>query len=154
MTKTKWCAGALLALSWCMSDARADCYDDAGMFHSVNPWVLRAIVYKESGFNPSVVHPRNRNNSEDIGVAGINSIHLPELASYGVSREDLRDPCKSTYIAGWHLRKQIRRYGNTWAAVGAYHSATPFRRDQYAAQIRQIIEQWALQGYLRHAEIR
>jgi soluble lytic murein transglycosylase-like protein len=54
------------------------------------------------------------------------------------------EPCKSVYIAAWHLRQKMNKYGNTWAAVGAYHSETPSLRDQYADQIIGILSQWKL----------
>ena len=53
-------------------------------------------------------------------------------------------PCKTIYLAAWQLRKQVIKYGNTWAAVGAYHSATPALRDQYAQQIAAILRRWGV----------
>ena len=54
------------------------------------------------------------------------------------------EPCKSVYIAAWHLRRKMDKYGNTWQAVGAYHSETPALRDKYAKQIAAILTQWKL----------
>ena len=53
-------------------------------------------------------------------------------------------PCANVYIAAWHLRQQMNKYGNTWQAVGAYHSETPALRDQYAQQIVGILRKWNL----------
>jgi soluble lytic murein transglycosylase-like protein len=128
--------------------ARADCFDDAAQYHQVNPWILRAIAARESRFIPSTVS-RNTNNTVDIGIAGINSVHLPELARYGISQNDLLDGCKAVYVEGWRLAKMVKKYGNTWVAVGAYHSETPGYRDRYASLIRQIIDLWAAQGLMR-----
>ncbi len=55
----------------------------------------------------------------------INSIHLRRLFGYGISKEALMQPCVSVYVAAWRLREMTNKYGNTWAAVGAYHSETP-----------------------------
>ncbi|UTY60558.1 lytic transglycosylase domain-containing protein [Massilia sp. erpn] len=128
--------------------AQADCFDEAAQFHQVNPWILRAIAARESRFNPATVS-RNSNGTVDIGMTGTNSVHLPELARYGISQGDLLDGCKASYVAAWRLAKQVRKYGNTWEAVGAYHSETPKYRDRYASLIRQIIEFWAAQGLMR-----
>jgi lysozyme-related protein Hpa2 len=122
--------------------ARADCFDDAAVYHRVNPIILRSIAVVESGDKPWATN-RNANGSEDDGEMQINSIHLPELAQYGMSRHDLFDACKSIYTGAWIYRKQIDKYGNTWAAVGAYHSATPYYRDQYAAKVRAVAMQLA-----------
>jgi soluble lytic murein transglycosylase-like protein len=127
--------------------AHADCFDDAARYHKVNPWILRAIAAQETGFKPNTI-VRNSNNTFDIGMFGMNSVHLPELAQYGVSQADLMDTCKAVFAAGWQLGKQVRKFGNSWTAVGAYHSLTPRYRDQYAARIRQIIEYWAAKGLI------
>lgn len=121
--------------------AKANCFDDAAAYHHVNANILRAIAWQESHNQPAAKHV-NDNGSIDYGVMQINSIHLRRLSQYGVNASVLMEPCKNVYIAAWHLRSQIDRYGNTWAAVGAYHSATPSLRDQYAAQIAHILRSW------------
>lgn len=123
--------------------AQANCFDDAAAFHHVNANVLRAIAWIESHNQPAAKHV-NENGSIDYGVMQINSIHLRQLSRYGVDASVLMQPCKNVYIAAWHLRNQIVRYGNTWAAVGAYHSATPALRDGYAAQVSRILRGWHL----------
>lgn len=127
--------------------ARADCFDDAVVFHKVNPWILRAIAARESNFNPMAI-AHNSNNTYDIGLFGTNSVHLPELARYGITKLDLLDGCKSVYVAGWRLSKMVRKYGNTWKAVGAYNSETPSYRDRYASAIQTIVNFWIEQDVL------
>ena len=39
-------------------------------------------------------------------------------------------------------RRQVERHGNTWAAVGAYHSATPAFAAAYANRIATILVRW------------
>lgn len=129
--------GTLLACG----PARADCFDDAAAYHHVNPLVLRAIAWVESRNRPDARNV-NQNGSIDYGVMQINSIHLRRLSEYGVDASTLMEPCKNVYVAAWHLRKQVDRYGNTWAAVGAYHSATPALRDGYAARVQAVLRRW------------
>jgi soluble lytic murein transglycosylase-like protein len=123
--------------------ARADCFDEAASYQKVNPLILRAIAWQESHNRPSAVH-KNANGSTDYGVMQINSVHLPVLAQYGISQGTLMEPCKNVYIAAWHLRQKMNKYGNTWAAVGAYHSETPTLRDEYSKQIVAILRKWNL----------
>jgi soluble lytic murein transglycosylase-like protein len=130
----------LLALA---GPARADCFDEAAKYQKVNPLVLRAIAWQESHNRPDAQH-KNANGSTDYGVMQINSIHLPTLAQYGISQGTLMEPCKNVYIAAWHLRRQMNKYGNTWQAIGAYHSETPSLRDKYAQQIAAILRRWNL----------
>lgn len=121
--------------------AETRCVVTAAERHSVNPWVLKAILKVESNFKPGAVN-RNPNGSVDIGMAQINSIHLKELRKYGISDKDLLDPCVSTYVAAWHLAKQYRAHGNTWFAVGAYHSATPCFNNRYAGLVWNTLVDW------------
>ncbi|CAB3670507.1 hypothetical protein LMG22037_01938 [Paraburkholderia phenoliruptrix] len=121
--------------------AQANCFDDAAAYQHVNPLILRAIAWQESRNQPGATH-LNANGSTDYGVMQINSIHLGALSRYGITRDELMAPCKNIYIAAWQLRRQIVKYGNTWAAVGAYHSATPVLRDRYARQIAAILRAW------------
>jgi soluble lytic murein transglycosylase-like protein len=137
-------AVATVAATLCAArPAHADCFDEAARYHKVNPLILRAIAWQESHNQPEALH-RNANGSTDYGLMQINSVHLPALAHYGISRSTLMEPCKNVYIAAWHLRQQMDKYGNTWAAVGAYHSETPALRDQYAHQIAAILRKWKL----------
>lgn len=132
-----------LLLTFVAGVCRADCFDDAGALHGVNPWILRAIAARESNGRADAVH-RNTNGTEDYGYTQTNSKHLPELASLGVSKSDLFDACKSVYVAGWLVQKKIRRWGNTCYAIGAYHSETPAKRDAYIRQLQQILYGWGV----------
>jgi soluble lytic murein transglycosylase-like protein len=125
------------------TSARADCIDDAAAWHQVNAKVLRAIGWQESRLNPAAIG-RNANGSTDLGAFQINSTHLPELARFGVTAQSLADGCVSAYVAAWHYRRQVDRLGNTWAAVGAYHSRTPALAEPYAMRIATILETWGV----------
>ena len=118
-----------------------DCYDIAGSYHRVNPTVLRAISYKESrGKDRAIGY--NTNNTEDLGRMQINSIHLAKLAAYGIRRDQLFDGCTSVFVGAWLYAEAIREYGNTWRAVGRYHSPTYWRQMNYAADVQRIIGEW------------
>ncbi|MDR5835282.1 lytic transglycosylase domain-containing protein [Caballeronia sp. LZ034LL] len=131
--------GSLLAAA----SAHADCFDEAAKYQKVNPLILRAIAWQESHNKPDAIN-KNANGSTDYGLMQINSIHLDTLAQYGISSGTLMQPCKSVYVAAWHLRQKMNKYGNSWQAVGAYHSETPALRDKYSAQIIEILRRWKL----------
>jgi len=134
----------IAAGAWFASaNAHADCFDEAARYQKVNPLILRAIAWQESRNRPSALN-KNTNGSVDYGLMQINSVHLSTLSRYGIDRDTLMEPCKNVYIAAWHLRRKMNRYGNTWQAVGAYHSETPALRDKYARQIAAILAQWKL----------
>lgn len=101
--------------------------------------MLRAISKKENRRCDATIS-KNKNGSVDVGCMQINSIHFKKLSFYGVTQMDLADSdqCKNIYVGAWHYKRMIAKYGNTWAAVGAYHSETPHLRDAYAADVYRI----------------
>ncbi len=107
------------------------CFDTAAKHHGVSAEVLKAIAEQESSMRP---HARNQNTdgSHDLGLMQINSLWFEELARRGVSMAQLLDPCTNIHAGAWILSKQIERFGNTWRAVGAYHSRTPEHNARYA----------------------
>lgn len=122
--------------------ANADCFEEAGAYQHVSATVLRAIAWQESHNRAGAVH-RNTNGSVDYGVMQINSVHLTALARYGISKAMLMEACTNIYVAAWHLRQKINKYGNTWTAVGAYHSEARKERDDYAMKIASLVARWS-----------
>lgn len=131
----------LLAAS---SATAADCFDLASRHQGVNSTVLRAIAMMENPRCDATVS-RNTNGSVDVGCMQINSVHFRELERHGIFPHDLLDQCKNIYIGAWHYKKMVRKYGNTWTAIGAYHSETPHLRDRYAQGVFRILKKY---GYL------
>ncbi|MCK9686989.1 lytic transglycosylase domain-containing protein [Comamonadaceae bacterium BS-T2-15] len=134
---------AALAAALCaaIATAHADCIDDAAARHGVNSLVLRAIGWQESQLQPAALG-HNANGSVDVGAFQINSVHLSELGRYGIARAALFDGCVSAEVAAWHYRRQIDQHGDSWQAVGAYHSRTPARAAWYANQIASLLMRW------------
>lgn len=122
------------------------CVTPAATFHAVNPWILRAILKVESGYNPRAVN-RNPNKTEDVGMAQINSMHFAELSRHGIAPAHLMDGCISTYVAAWMLARQMRVHGNTWFGIASYHSTTPCFNTRYAGLIwNALVEMGATTG--------
>ena len=106
------------------------CIPAAAQHHRIDPRLLRAVLKVESDLRPWAFG-RNANGTVDMGMAQINSIHLPELARHGIQSQHLFDPCVASYVAAWLLRKNIDRHGLTWRGVAAYHSLTPEHNQRY-----------------------
>ncbi|MDR5787457.1 MULTISPECIES: lytic transglycosylase domain-containing protein [unclassified Caballeronia] len=143
-------ACALLAASLAPRAAHADdCFEQAGAYQGVNPLVLRAVAWRESKGDAAALN-RNANGSIDIGQLQINSIHVPDLARQGIPHRALADPCVNVFVAAWLLKQKMVKHGNTWRAIGAYHSESPKHRDAYARSIQQILVNWGeLQPQMR-----
>lgn len=139
---TKWPCRVVLAgvIGSLFSTAHAkegDCFELAARWQNVNANILRAISIKENRRCDATV-AKNTNGSVDVGCMQINSVHFSELSAHGVTKSDLYDSCKNIFVGARHYKKMIVKYGNTWTAVGAYHSETPKYRDAYANDVYKI----------------
>lgn len=124
----------------------SQCVEHASDFHRVNATLLAAILRHESRLRPASVR-RNTDGSIDAGIGQINSVHWPEIARYGIALSDLLNPCVGTFVAAWHLSKQFHRWGNTWRAVGAYHSKSPAHNQRYQVFIwNELVDMGAVPG--------
>lgn len=117
------------------------CIRSAAAYHGVNGDVLKAIIWIESRMRRNAVNI-NGNGSKDLGAAQINSIHLPRLQRFGITEERLLDGCTSVYVGAWLLAELIAEKGNTWEAVGSYHSRTPRFQHAYANSIAITLASW------------
>lgn len=111
-----------------------ECWISAAQRHQVDVYLLYAIAWVESKHDPLAIG-KNKNGSFDLGLMQINTIWLPELAKYGISKTHLLDGCASIFVGAWIMSKNFKRYGYTWKAIGAYNSATPSIGYKYAQKV-------------------
>ena len=52
----------------------------------------------------------------------INTTWLPAIKKYGVHRESLWNPCVNAQVGAWILAQNIKQFGFTLEAVGAYNA--------------------------------
>lgn len=112
----------------------ANCFEQAGVRYGVSPVLLSAISQVESNGNP-LARNVNRDGSEDIGHMQINSRWLRVLATYGIDRKALVDPCLNTHVGAWILAQNIRAHGYGWEAIGAYNAKSQGKRVVYAHRV-------------------
>ena len=101
-------------------DAWDSCFEQAGERYGVNVDLLKAVATTESNMNPDAVNKK----SNDFGIMQINEFWIPKLLEYGITKDDLFDPCTNINVGAWILADSILRYGQTWKAVGAYNAGT------------------------------
>jgi soluble lytic murein transglycosylase-like protein len=116
------------------NDAWAFCWNEAGTRYRVSAALLQSIGQHESGLRATAIN-RNQNGTVDVGLMQINSVHFKELQSYGISPNALWDPCTNVMVGAFLLARSIQKYGNTWEAVGGYHSRTPDLKERYAKKV-------------------
>jgi soluble lytic murein transglycosylase-like protein len=125
-----WLVAALPSTARAENADPTACAKGAAMMHRVNQQMLEAILRIESRLNPRTMSP-NSNGTWDLGIAGINTIHLPELAKFGIAPSHLLNACVGIYVAAWMVSKNLHKYGNSWFAYAAYHSRTPYYNHRY-----------------------
>ncbi len=112
----------------------SDCFDLAGRDYKIDPDLLRAIAWNESTFNPHAVG-KNSDGSLDIGLMQINTQHSKKLAVLGISQNHLsQDACMNIYTGAYILATSFKKWGVSWAAVGAYNAG--FKESDIQAQRR------------------
>ena len=118
----------------------ASCWQSASERYGIHQSILRAIALTESAMDANAIN-RNTNGSVDVGLMQINSRWFPPLAENGVQPGDLWVPCISIHVGAWILAGEIRRFGYTWQAIGAYNAgpaktvAREQRRRRYAQRV-------------------
>ena len=84
--------------------------------YSVDPSLIKAVVWRESRFNPNA-----RGGAGEIGLMQIREAAAEEWAkAEGVpyfSHQHLYDPAKNLLAGTWYLRKLLRRYLRTDSPV-------------------------------------
>lgn len=108
------------------------CFDEASDAYGVSAVVLWAIAKGESGFRTDAIN-RNTDGSYDFGVMQINSSWRKQLGEK--LWNSLGDPCTNIKVGAWIYSDCVRRYGNTWEAIGCYNAKNPHKRVRYARKV-------------------
>ncbi len=138
MQTTVWLL-PLLSLATIPIASKAACFEEAASRYQVPSVLLKAISRVESAGNPNALN-RNNDGSFDIGHMQINSRWLPKLSHFGISRDQLWDPCTNTLVGAWILAQNVHRIGYSWNAVGAYNAASPEKRNRYARKVSEAMK--------------
>ena len=118
-------------------------------------WTL-AIAHVESGLSPWALNIEGKGyrfdskekalkmakeaetegRSFDSGVMQVNNFWLKK---YGIPLEAALDPLANIYLGSWILKQEIARHGESWNAVGAYHSPNEDRGRRYAEMVKDAL---------------
>jgi soluble lytic murein transglycosylase-like protein len=112
-----------------------NCWVQAGLRYNVSPHALVAIATQESKLNAGAINV-NKNGTVDYGLMGINTVWLKQLSQFGITEQHLMQPCINVHIGAWIYSQHVRSFGNTWRAIGAYHSKTPSLSSKYVSAIQ------------------
>lgn len=149
-------AAVLLFLTF-SGTALADVFDGPCRKYGVPKTLALAIAMQESGGNPWAVNVagksyqpaskadalsivrRAQEKSYDIGLMQVNS---QWLRRFHISPETAIEPRNNVLLGVWILASSIREHGMNWKAVGAYHSPTPARQQQYARLVARHLKKF------------
>ena len=106
------------------------CFNIASKEYQIPTKLLKAIAKTETKLDPLAIHI-NSNHTYDIGIMQINSSWLPKLKRVGISEAELLDGCTNIQIGAWILAQNIKQYGFSRKAIGAYNSSTPELQRKY-----------------------
>ena len=132
-------------------------FQEAAQTWGVPVTLTRAIARVESGYAPWVINIEGRgytfvskekalekahqaqiaNRSFDSGVMQVNNFWLKK---YDIPLEAALDPGANIFLGSWILKQEIERHGQTWNAVGAYHSPDEARSRRYIELVKAALE--------------
>ncbi len=125
----------------------ANCWLAAANATQLPPELLYAIAEVESGFRGDAV-ARANNGTRSVGVMQVNSVWFPMLAKAGIDERQLRDPCTNIHVGAWILSREVRRYGYSWEAIGAYYAGPhdkphlSWRLKHYHGYANRVLAAW------------
>lgn len=94
-------------------------YSESDKFN-IDVLLLKAIAFVESSFNhKAVAYPPDGTITR--GMMQVNSSNDSLLKQLGITEEQLFDACTNIGVGTHILSQFIRRYGDTWRAVGSYY---------------------------------
>jgi Transglycosylase SLT domain len=126
----------------------------ASAWADIAPELLGAVTWVESRGRPWALniggvgfYPRTHaealallravSGRADIGLAQIHYALWGPV--FGFRPEDLLDPWANLHVAAQILRYAMDREPGSWGGVGRYHSATLWRKWQYAREVAAVV---------------
>ncbi|ECG8260435.1 lytic transglycosylase [Salmonella bongori] len=140
----------LMIWSWGVQAAETvnnkyDCFELAGRDANIDPMLLRAVAWQESGLKYRITGSNalaGFGEGYGYGLMQIDSQHLVFLKKYGITKENLiNDICLNIYVGAYIMAVAFNKFGENWKAVGAYNagfkenSKQQERRTLYARKV-------------------
>jgi len=124
----------------------AECITNVSHNYGVHPDILFAILLVEGG-SVGETNKGNKNGTKDLNLFQFNESNIPELASFGITRDDvLNDGCLAAAIATRHLLRSIDGQPvptneiEYLTLIARYHSKTPEKNAAYALKLKEAFE--------------
>ncbi|WP_336285832.1 transglycosylase SLT domain-containing protein [Citrobacter arsenatis] len=116
-----------------------DCFELAGRDANIDPLLLKAIAWQESGLKHRSIGSNALAGFKDgygYGLMQIDSQHLQNLKKYGITKENLiNDICLNVYVGAYIMAVAFKKLGKNWDAVGAYNAGFEESRQQHERRV-------------------
>jgi hypothetical protein len=128
------------------------CAAKASLRYDVPELLLHAILMKENGRVGKT--SRNRNGTEDLGPAQINSSQVPRFTAMGLNREYiLNDFCTNIYVSAYILRENYNKKHDWFQAIVSYNiGPNNWTQDRYRVGYNYAVGVvrywWSFQNYV------
>ena len=106
-----------------------NCWSAAAMQYDLPVELLYAIAAVESGHNHRAV-ARAADGTYSVGLMQVNSSWFTRPQERGITMAAVKHPCTNIHVGAWILAQEVRRYGHSWKAIGAYYAGAYNRRTQ------------------------
>lgn len=122
-----------------------ECFVKEAERHSIDPFVLLAVMKTEGGRPGEVA--LNKNGTFDLGPMSVNTVWLPTLAKhYRTTESELghrlaTDGCANVAAGALILKRKIQSSSSLWEGVANYHSSNPARQARYLMRVRATLSQ-------------
>ncbi|ECF3885270.1 lytic transglycosylase [Salmonella enterica subsp. enterica serovar Ank] len=117
-----------------------DCFELAGRDANIEPILLKAIAWQESGLNYRITGSNSLagfNEGYGYGLMQIDSQHLQFLKKFGIKKEHLiNDICLNIYVGAYIMAIAFNKLGENWKAVGAYNAGFKENSRQHERRMR------------------
>ena len=126
-----------------LEQERIVCAITAAVKYDIAANIMLAVADKERGKPGQWV--LNTNGTHDVGWLQFNTRYLRDLASYGISADDVAsNGCYAFDLAAWRIRNHIDYdSGDIWTRVANYHSRTPEFNNIYRRDLIKKAIKWA-----------
>ncbi len=126
-----------------LEQERIVCAITAAVKYDIAANIMLAVADKERGKPGQWV--LNTNGTHDVGWLQFNTRYLRDLASYGISADDVAsNGCYAFDLAAWRIRNHIDNdSGDIWTRVANYHSRTPEFNNVYRKDLIKKAIKWA-----------
>lgn len=120
------------------------CLERVVNHYDVHPLILSLVAQVEGGAVGTAA--MNSNDTADLGIMQINTVHLEKLREHGVTRKMLENNgCLNLSVAAWYLRRvtagiSVESPDELFRAIARYHSHTDEPNEVYAQKLMRRYE--------------